>query len=229
MYRHQQVVAGFVAAVGLGLGCDGSSPSGPSSPLTPGPSAARGLAITELSPTEGSTGGGTIVRITGSGFEGGSTVTVDGERRAALGITSTTIQVTTQAHAAGAVDVVVTNPGGQTTRLAAGYAFAPPQSFAINGRWAGKALAHPETAGVARGTHSDMDIGFRIEGNALVSVYCSESAGLTLSPAPQVLNGEFSLVAAGVELTGRILSAASASGTINTPDCPATRWAATKQ
>jgi hypothetical protein len=79
--------------------------------------------ITAVAPNAGSTGGGTAVRITGSGFQAGATVTLDGEPWTVSADKSTVIRLTTQAHAAGAVDVVVSNPGGQTVRLAAGYTY----------------------------------------------------------------------------------------------------------
>ena len=79
--------------------------------------------ISSVSPTSGTTSGGTSVTITGSGFLavtgtqvtfGGVAATVD------LGISnSTSLRVTTPPHAAGAVDVQVTNADGQAA-LAAG-------------------------------------------------------------------------------------------------------------
>jgi hypothetical protein len=58
----------------------------------------------------------------------GATVTFGGA--AAFGVTvinSTTITATTPANAAGAVDVVVTNPDSQSSTLASGFTFiAPP-------------------------------------------------------------------------------------------------------
>ncbi len=155
-------------------------------------------------------------------------MTLDGEPRPASVEGSTAIQFTTQSHGAGAVDVVVTNPGSQAVALVGGYTYAPPHSFDFNGTWAGQALAHPD-AERARSYHADMDLRFTIQGNTLISVSCGSSTALALSPPPLVNDGEFSLVGEDVTLSGRIVSAASAVGTINTGDCPATRWAATRQ
>ncbi len=66
--------------------------------------------------------GGTAVTITGTGFLAGATVSLGGT--AATGVTvvnSTSITATTAAHAAGAVNVVVTNTDAQSGTLTNGY------------------------------------------------------------------------------------------------------------
>ncbi|MFK4791795.1 IPT/TIG domain-containing protein [Microbacterium sp. ZW T5_56] len=63
-----------------------------------------------LDPDHGSTAGGTGVTITGAGFLGADEVTFDGESLPFTVVDDTTITTTTIAHAAGAVDVVVSNP-----------------------------------------------------------------------------------------------------------------------
>ncbi len=72
--------------------------------------------ITSVSPSSGSTSGGTGVTITGTNFISGTTVTFGGT--AATNITivsSTSITATTRAHAAGSVNVVVSNTNGSNT------------------------------------------------------------------------------------------------------------------
>ncbi|QWG17379.1 IPT/TIG domain-containing protein [Bradyrhizobium sediminis] len=72
--------------------------------------------VTATAPTTGTTLGGTAVTITGTNFIGTPTVTIGGNP--ATGVTvvnGTTITATTPAHAVGAVDVVVTTPGGTGT------------------------------------------------------------------------------------------------------------------
>ena len=69
--------------------------------------------VTSLAPTSGSTTGGTVVTITGTGLTGATAVTFGGT--AATGVTvnsDTQVTATTAAHAAGAVTVAVTTPGG---------------------------------------------------------------------------------------------------------------------
>ena len=80
--------------------------------------------VTSISPTSGTTAGGTAVSITGTGFLAGATVKLGGT--SATGVTvvnSTTITATTPAHAAGAVNVVVTNTDAQSGTLTNGYTY----------------------------------------------------------------------------------------------------------
>jgi hypothetical protein len=89
--------------------------------------------VTSVAPGAGPAGGGTAVTITGAGFAGGATASLGGT--AATGVTvvnSTTITATTPAHAAGAVNVVVTSLDGQAGTLANGFTFlAAPVVTAI--------------------------------------------------------------------------------------------------
>jgi hypothetical protein len=90
--------------------------------------------VTAVAPNNGTTAGGTAVTITGTNFQNASAVTFGGT--AATGITvvnATTITATTPAHAAGAVNVVVTTPGGAGT-LPNGYTYVAPGAtrFVVN-------------------------------------------------------------------------------------------------
>ena len=81
--------------------------------------------VTSISPTSGSTSGGTSVTITGTGFSSGATVSLGGT--AATNVTvvsSTSITATTAAHAAGTVNVVVTNTDSQSDTLTNGYTYS---------------------------------------------------------------------------------------------------------
>jgi hypothetical protein len=90
--------------------------------------------VTTVSPSSESTAGGTSVTITGAGFVNGATVTFGGT--AATNVTvvgATTITATTPAHAAGAVNVVVTNPDNQSGTLSNGFTFvAAPTVTSVN-------------------------------------------------------------------------------------------------
>ena len=75
-------------------------------------------------PVSGTTLGGTAVTISGTGFLAGATVTIGGVAATSVVVSSaTTITAVTGAHAAGAVDVVVTNPGGASGSLASAYTY----------------------------------------------------------------------------------------------------------
>lgn len=192
--------------------------------LTTGP-----LTVSALDPVRGSTTGGTTVQITGTGFYSGTTVTFDSERTTAALLNSTVMYATTPAHAAGTVNVIITRPSGDSVTLGGGFTYASPESFNFNGSWIGYALAHPDSNGRARPLHSDMDMLFTIQGNVLTKFTCGGATIVLPAPPPTVSNGEFSLSDAGNPVTGRIVSADSAIGTINTVACPLTRWYATRQ
>ena len=89
--------------------------------------------IRSVSPNAGITSGETLVEITGSGFQPGLTVSLGGVR-ISPSVWGDTIFVWTLPHAAGLVDVVVTNPDGQNAVRTGGYRFAVPESLNFN--WA---------------------------------------------------------------------------------------------
>jgi IPT/TIG domain len=76
-----------------------------------------------VTPSSGPTTGGTSVTISGSGFATGATVSIGGANASATVVGSTTINAITPAHAAGAVNVVVTNPGGESATLNSGFSY----------------------------------------------------------------------------------------------------------
>ena len=79
--------------------------------------------ISRISPTSGTRNGGTTVTISGSNFVSGATVTFGSTQATVRSLSSTSISVRTPAHAAGTVNVVVTNPSGQSATLTNGYTF----------------------------------------------------------------------------------------------------------
>jgi len=93
-------------------------------------SCATAIAVTGVTPSFGSTAGGTLLTIVGSSFQSGATVSVGGA--AATGVVvvnSSAITATTGAHAAGAVDVVVSNPDTQSATLTGGFTYNSGVSF----------------------------------------------------------------------------------------------------
>ena len=94
--------------------------------------------VTSISPNSGTASGGTAVTITGTGFLSGATMSLGGTT--ATGVTvvsSTSIKATTVAHAAGVVDVVVTNTDTQSGTLSGGFTYnavstPPPTVTAIS-------------------------------------------------------------------------------------------------
>ena len=104
---------------------------GGSSTLTNGYTYQAAPSLTSISPTSGTTAGGTAVTLTGTSFATGATVTIGGA--SATGCTvvsSTSITCTTPSGTAGAQNVVITQPGGTST-LSGGYTYVIP-NFTFN-------------------------------------------------------------------------------------------------
>ena len=104
-------------------GCGG----GTTTPKTTAPPANPAPAVIAISPTSGTTSGGTAVTITGTGFLTGATVSLGGT--AATGVTvvnATSITANTPPHAAGAVAVMVTNADSQSATMNSAYTYVAP-------------------------------------------------------------------------------------------------------
>ncbi|HEX7706422.1 MAG TPA: IPT/TIG domain-containing protein, partial [Thermoanaerobaculia bacterium] len=90
-------------------------------------SSAAAPTIDSVTPTSGPTAGGTAVTIEGSNFQSGATVTFGTDPCTGLIVVDAeTITCTTPAHAAGLVDVTVTNPDTQSDVLEDGFTFVAP-------------------------------------------------------------------------------------------------------
>ncbi len=171
--------------------------------------------VTRLAPASGFLDGGNMVTVAGTGFSPSATVTMDGviaviEDYNPLAVrTSTTLSVRAPAHAAGPVDVVVTNADGQKHRIAGGYTYAPSETFDFNGVWKGF------------GWEIGTPITLEIQNNVVVSVTCGSVSNHTFSPAPVVSRGQFSVTGADGSITGQIWSPTEAQGLIDIPGCPA--------
>jgi len=177
--------------------------------------------VTRITPAAGFPGGGNMVTVEGTGFQWATTVTIDGvvPELVQFGAvrTDTSLPVYAPAHAAGSVDVVVTNPDGQMHRISGGYTYAPPETFDFNGVWKGF------------GWETNTPITFTIQNNVLVSVSCGSASNHSFSPAPVVSQGQFSVKGADGSMAGQIWSPIEAQGTIDVPGCPATfGWFAAK-
>ena len=93
------------------------------SPLFPLPSLAPPT-LSAVAPSNGPTSGGTVVTLTGANFQAGATVTIGSTAATDVSVLSATqLIASTPAGSAGAKAVVVTNPDGQSTTLAAGFLY----------------------------------------------------------------------------------------------------------
>ena len=89
--------------------------------------------LTGVSPANGTTFGGTTVTISGSAFTGASSVTFGGTAAASFTVVNAnTISAVTPAHAAGAVSVVVTTPGGSNAANSF-FTFVTPPAPTVTG------------------------------------------------------------------------------------------------
>jgi uncharacterized protein (TIGR03382 family) len=116
----------YVARVGRSS-TTGSGQYGLSISIGCGPGGGIGApSLTSLTPPTGTISGGTPVTLSGSNFSSLATVTIGGVAATVISRTATSIQVTTPPGSEGAVDVVVTNPGAQTTTLTGGFTYFSP-------------------------------------------------------------------------------------------------------
>jgi hypothetical protein len=135
---------------------------------------------------------------------------------------STTIQFSNSgAHAAGQVDVVVTNPGGRAATLARGYTYAAPDSFDANGEWIAHADGHNEFL---------TDMRFTVRNNALIGLSCDSMAEGVTMPIPLAMkNGGFSFSGVdGLSMSGLLDSMTTSHGQVNAPGCGDGIWWADK-
>ena len=83
------------------------------------------LTLTSVSPASGPTAGGTTITLTGSGFVSGATVRVGGNSATSVTfVGSTQLTARTPAGTAGARDVQITNPNGQSATRTGGFTYA---------------------------------------------------------------------------------------------------------
>ena len=89
-------------------------------------------AVISTTPNTGTADGGTTVTVTGTGFRSGLTVSLGGT--AATGVrvvNSTSITAITPGHAAGTVNVVVSNNDAQSGTLPGGFTYVAPADFTL--------------------------------------------------------------------------------------------------
>jgi hypothetical protein len=147
--------------------------------------------VTSVSPTIGLTTGGTGITIMGSNFAVGATVSVGGS--AATGVTvvnATTITASTPAHAAGVVNIVVTNPDNQSATLASAFTYQLPA---------------PTVSGVTPG------VGVTTGGTGITITGSNFVSGATVTVGGNVASGV--IVVSGTSITAS--TPAHAAGAVN--------------
>ena len=152
--------------------------------------------LASVSPGDGPVAGGTVVQVNGSNFLPTPTVTFGGASATAVVYDSPTqLHATTPAGTAGPVDVVVTNPDGQSVKLSGGYTYvAVPTVTSIS------PSSGPTAGGgtlVINGTHLD---GYQGTGGATAVHIGTQSAPFTIS---------------GQQITVTAIPAATAAGPVH--------------
>ena len=85
--------------------------------------------LTSISPTSGPTTGGTTITLTGTNFVSGATVRVGGVAATNVAFSSATrVTARTPAGTAGARDVQITNPNGQSATRAGAFTYTAPST-----------------------------------------------------------------------------------------------------
>ncbi len=152
-----------------------TNPDLQSGTLASGYTYAAAPTVASVSPASGPAAGGTAVTITGTNFVAGATVSFGGAAATNVSVASaTSITADTPAHAAGPVDVVVTNPDLQSGTLASGYTYQepPPSRFQSVATAITSSNAPSLAIGLPAGT---------VAGNFLVAAL-SIDGGVTITP-----------------------------------------------
>ena len=116
--------------------------------------------LTSVAPNSGSTAGATSVTLTGTDFTGATAVSFGGTAASGYIVNNaTTITATTPAHAAGAVNVVVTTPSGTAT-LTNGYTYTVPAPTVgpVSATVAANSSANPITLNITGGAASSVAV-----------------------------------------------------------------------
>jgi hypothetical protein len=139
--------------------------------------------LTNVSPVGGPSAGGTVVKLTGSNFGAGTTVTFDGQQATNVSIdTSTSITATTPPYSGNlAVNIVVNNGRGSATLSGFRYVDGPPQLSSISPNVGGMAGGTPV---VLTGSNFVPGMTATVGGVAMTSVTFVDTTSLTaVTPA----------------------------------------------
>lgn len=123
--------------------------------------AGGGPTLTGVSPSSGSTAGGTSVTLSGSGFTGVTGVTFGGTAASSFTVNSVNqITATAPSHPAGTVDVVVNATGGASAvSPASRYTYlAPPNSGAVSATLAANSNNNPITLNISGGAATSVAV-----------------------------------------------------------------------
>ena len=118
----------------------------------------------------------------------------------------------TPPHAAGTVDVTVTNPDGQSDTSIGAYTYVEPGSLDFNGDWEGF------------GGEGETSLRFTIRSNQLTGISCQSendppTVTVVVSPPAPVVDGAVSFSGAHGLFMARIVTQTSSQGTLRVDAC----------
>ncbi len=180
--------------------------------------------VTAISPSSGSTLGGTSVTITGTNLTGATTVTIGGTAAVFTVVDATSITATTPAGAAGAASVLVTVPGG-TNPPNTLYTYVTPNNapiFSLPRLSAGETwTARPS------GSLSWYSIASSADGTKLAAValgeriYTSTDSGQSWTVRPSLSDSNWGTIASSADGTKL---AAAGSGSVSISSNSGQNW-----
>lgn len=101
-----------------------TSPADNAGTLSPGPAtAAKDPTFVSITPDTGPAAGGSEHVLVGTNFVPGLAVTIGGHAAGVVWLNDTHLRVTPAAHAAGALDIVITNANTETVTAASGFTY----------------------------------------------------------------------------------------------------------
>jgi plastocyanin len=162
--------------------------------------------VTSIAPNSGGTSGGTVVTISGTGFAAGASVSFGGTAASAVTVNgASTITATAPARGAGSVDLVVSNPDGQSGRLTNGFSYVgsapppPPPPAAVAPTLTG---VSPGSATTAGGTAVTIT-GTGFAAGATVSFGSAAASSVSVASATSITATTPAGAAGAVEVTVR--------------------------
>ncbi|MCX6546028.1 MAG: FG-GAP-like repeat-containing protein [Acidobacteria bacterium] len=143
--------------------------------------------VSQIYPASGSTLGGTVVTINGTGFVQGATVTIGGVAASDVTVTNaTTLTLVTAAHAEGVVDVVVANRDAQAATIGGSFTYVAMKTPVIT--W-----ATPASIGLGTALSStQLNATASFDGAALPGTFAyTPDAGIVLAEGTHTLSTTF--------------------------------------
>jgi uncharacterized protein YhjY with autotransporter beta-barrel domain len=165
--------------------------------------------VTGISPTSGSTSGGTAVIITGTNFSGATSVNFGGTAASGFTVNSATqITATAPANAAGTVDVTVTTAGGTSSTGAADqFTYATPPAAPVVIAPANGASTSSVTPSYAGTAGTNLTIRVYVDGSPVGTTTSNGAGNWTFTQPTALAQGSHTVLATATDGFGQTSSA----------------------